>query len=389
VTDFAIALPVMPAATPAPARSGVPTANGEPAGAPADAAPTEEPSTDPFAALLAAVVASVLPMPVQPDLVVTPEVVPETPVFDPALSAGVALGQPLSELAAAAAQPVGAEAFGAVAEAAMAAVAAGAPAATEVTPSAAPSVDASPVPEAAVVLPDIDQAVVEPEAAVTTPTPRPAAPPQARASDPEDGGSFDAEVEVEIEAVAVPSTSGTSATDAPAPITQVVRADVVTPLAATATTSPVDAIEAPSAAAPAAPRPVAPPHAQIVSHVSPLLQRPDGSYHVSVRLRPEELGGVRIDVHLVDGQVSLQLRADTQVGHEALRTSLPQLRHELEAAGVSPGTLDLGDWAGNQQSPADTSRRQTAPTFTAEPLPAELVGLIDAAAEDAVLDVRM
>jgi hypothetical protein len=388
VTDMAIALPIMPAATPAPTRSGVPTTGGEPSGSPADAPTPEEGSTDPFAALLAAVVASVLPPPMVPDAVVTTDALGvEAPVFDPVLSAGVALGQPISEVITATTAPIPADAGAFVADVDAALTTSTAPSQSPdaTVPNMLP-VDPSPLESLESLDPGtstgIESSIIAPEPAAQAPVPAPLRAPVEGA-----GRSF--ETEVEVKAAAVASPAGVSAADAPAPIAQPGSVELVTPLATPLHAAPVETLDAPAAATPAAPRPAAPPAAQIVSHVSPLLQRPDGSYHVSVRLRPEELGGVRIDVHLVDGQVSLQLRADTQVGHEALRTSLPQLRHELEAAGVSPGTLDLGDWAGNQQSPADTSRRQTAPTFTAEPLPAELVGLIDAAAEDAVLDVRM
>jgi flagellar hook-length control protein FliK len=109
-----------------------------------------------------------------------------------------------------------------------------------------------------------------------------------------------------------------------------------------------------------------------------------------MRLHPEQLGGVHVEVRLDAGEVSLHLRAETQAGHAALRDSLPALRAEIEAAGVSAGTLDLGDWTGGQQGAPDTPGRQQGPAlpFRIDPLSPDTDQLVDAGI-DAGLDVRM
>jgi flagellar hook-length control protein FliK len=184
--------------------------------------------------------------------------------------------------------------------------------------------------------------------------------------------------------------------DAPTPTDEATRnrpAPIVTAPAhlAPPAAMPLDRVAVVDAPPPVEPPAAAagPPHAQVVAHVSPVLRRPDGTYQVSVRLHPDDLGGVRVDVHLRDGEVSLQLQADTRAGHEALRQSLPQLRHALEATGVTTGSLDLGDWSGGQQSRPDASGRHSAPASSTETRPPEIAATADPAIDDAVVDVRM
>jgi flagellar hook-length control protein FliK len=130
-------------------------------------------------------------------------------------------------------------------------------------------------------------------------------------------------------------------------------------------------------------------HTQIVSHVTPLLERTDGTHQVTMHLHPEQLGGVRVEVTLQRGEVSMHLRADTEAGHAALRDGLPALRTQLEAAGVSAGTLDLSDWTGTQQGPPDTPNRQAPATpFHLDPLTTDPESTIETGT-DAGLDVRI
>jgi hypothetical protein len=85
----------------------------------------------------------------------------------------------------------------------------------------------------------------------------------------------------------------------------------------------------------------------------------------------------------------MHLRAETQAGHAALRDGLPALRTQLEAAGVSAGTLDLSDWTGTQQGPPDTPDRQApASPFRLDPLTTDPESTIETG-DDAGLDVRI
>lgn len=118
---------------------------------------------------------------------------------------------------------------------------------------------------------------------------------------------------------------------------------VVGGTAGVASLVPVSSVDAapPAAAAPAAPAPAALPE-QLVSLVAPLRRSPDGTHRMSLQLRPEELGGVTVDVRVLGNQISLHLRADLPATSELLRASLAELRVDLEAAGFAAGALDVG-----------------------------------------------
>ncbi|MDP9388634.1 MAG: flagellar hook-length control protein FliK, partial [Actinomycetota bacterium] len=82
--------------------------------------------------------------------------------------------------------------------------------------------------------------------------------------------------------------------------------------------------------------------AQLVQVVAPFREAPDGTHHLTLRLRPDELGEVRMVVQVRAGEVSLHLTAESSGTADILRTSLPDLRAELEAGGFRAGSLDVG-----------------------------------------------
>ena len=327
--------------------------------------PKSDDGTNPFAALLAAVVATVAP-------VVTP---PAPSVPSPGGGAAVTDG-PVAT-AGMARHQVPAPVTG---PAALAATVVPSP---PTTPGADPAVPGAPADPG-----DPATAPVTPPNAA--PTPRP------MIAEPLRPGPPTATAPAPVPDDAVPERTAPKAEDA-APASTPTGPPLPTPPSTAAPAMTNVVLTTPPRAVPAAAPPSPPPatvapapaHVQVVSHVTPVLQRGDGSYHLSVQLHPAELGGVRLDVRLHDGQVSLQLRADTQAGHAALRDNLPQLRHELEAAGVSAGALDLGDWTGGQQPPPDASRRQSAPTFTTEPQPPASAEGPAVVTDDSAIDVRM
>src|SRR5207244_2708565 len=124
------------------------------------------------------------------------------------------------------------------------------------------------------------------------------------------------------------------------------RADATGVSATTPAVAPATVTEArPTVAAPsgpATPAPPEPPAAQIVRVVTPLRHSADGSYRLAVELHPAELGRVNLDIELRQGSVHLRIDAESEQARDALRAALPDLRRELEAGGLRPGTLDLG-----------------------------------------------
>lgn len=68
---------------------------------------------------------------------------------------------------------------------------------------------------------------------------------------------------------------------------------------------------------------------------------------MTVHVRPDNLGPVTVRAHVGGEGVRVELFAPTDVGRDALRAILPDLRRDLTGAGLT-GTLDLS----SQNQPA-------------------------------------
>jgi flagellar hook-length control protein FliK len=60
-----------------------------------------------------------------------------------------------------------------------------------------------------------------------------------------------------------------------------------------------------------------------------------------LRLDPPELGKLRIDVQMRNGQFTVRLEAQTQAGHDALQSRLTDLRHTLEQQGIQLNQVEV------------------------------------------------
>jgi flagellar hook-length control protein FliK len=120
------------------------------------------------------------------------------------------------------------------------------------------------------------------------------------------------------------------------------RSDPVQPSAAPAGPTAPSAV-APAARAEAATGPpvAQPVGGQIARHVAVLRGGPDGTHSMTVVLAPESLGRVEVSVTLSQGTVELTLRGAQEHGRAALVDALPDLRRDLEAAGLTCGRLDV------------------------------------------------
>jgi hypothetical protein len=127
---------------------------------------------------------------------------------------------------------------------------------------------------------------------------------------------------------------------------------------------PVAATAATSSATPSGPPA---PAAQIATCVVPLRREADGVHRLTVHLHPLELGPVSVVAEVRDGTVHLQLSGATEVGRDALRGALTDLRRELLDHGFTGCSLDLRQDAppGGQFRPPD----RAAPTSTDRPAP--------------------
>ena len=90
----------------------------------------------------------------------------------------------------------------------------------------------------------------------------------------------------------------------------------------------------------------APLSTQLATALAPTANQREGSYQVNIRLQPEELGVVHVEVHLEAGTINVQLHAEGDATRDMLRQNLGQLRQEMAATGLSTGHFDVGDGSG-------------------------------------------
>jgi flagellar hook-length control protein FliK len=126
------------------------------------------------------------------------------------------------------------------------------------------------------------------------------------------------------------------------------------PGATTRAEAPIPA-DAPAAAPPAPP---AIPE-QIVSAVVPLHGRGDGRHEMTLELRPEELGTIRVDVSVEHQTVHLTLHAAEPATGRLLSAALADLRSALADAGLQAGHVAVSPDGGS--GPGRRSRPQTEP----------------------------
>ncbi len=149
---------------------------------------------------------------------------------------------------------------------------------------------------------------------------------------------------------------------APATPTDLQVAGAVNP-AISVPAAPVTAVTAAVApAAPAAALPAAPMGSQLAGRILPLRDAGDGVHRLTAHVHPADLGPVQIVAELRAGAIHLHLSGASDAAREALRAALPDLRRELEEAGLSPGGLDVG--LNGQSAGPDGRGQDTAPAAT-------------------------
>jgi len=92
----------------------------------------------------------------------------------------------------------------------------------------------------------------------------------------------------------------------------------------------------------------------------------DGTHRMTLRVEPESLGPVRIVAEIRGEHVRVEFMAVGEIGREALRAAIPDLRRELAAAGMQ-AQLDLsnadsgsgGDAGGSFDDRFGSGSRQT------------------------------
>jgi flagellar hook-length control protein FliK len=86
---------------------------------------------------------------------------------------------------------------------------------------------------------------------------------------------------------------------------------------------------------------------QLATVLAPAAHQPDGSYQVNIRLQPEDLGVVHVELHLEAGTVNVSLHAEGDATRDMLRQHLGQLRQQMASAGLSTGRFDVSGGTGS------------------------------------------
>jgi len=107
----------------------------------------------------------------------------------------------------------------------------------------------------------------------------------------------------------------------------------------TQTTAAGPATEVPQSPAGLDDAPVA---TQLGRQIAVLRNAPDGSQTMTLVITPESLGPVTIAVTVTDGTLDLTLQGSSEHGRHALLDALPDLRRDLEGAGLSFSKLEVG-----------------------------------------------
>lgn len=154
---------------------------------------------------------------------------------------------------------------------------------------------------------------------------------------------------------AAPSSAGSTPVVAAPAASVPATADAAGPTAAV--TAPAHASPPPiapttPAAAAAIARPVLLP--QIAAPVVSLAQAADGDHSLTLTVSPENLGPVTVRAHISGGAIHIELHAPNDLGREALRAVLADLRRDLAAAAphasLMLSTSDDGPGSSNPQS---------------------------------------
>ena len=106
--------------------------------------------------------------------------------------------------------------------------------------------------------------------------------------------------------------------------------------------------------------PRAPLQPQLAKPLFTLVGAPHGQHIMTLKVTPEDLGPLTVRAHIDAAGVRIELFAPGDVGREAVRGILPELRKELSDAGFG-ASLDLSEHSGpgGGQSGATTAQGRT------------------------------
>lgn len=97
---------------------------------------------------------------------------------------------------------------------------------------------------------------------------------------------------------------------------------------------------------------------------STFMSRPDGSQQLLLRLTPQSLGDVMVQLTQVDGEMMVKLTASTQAAREALEANVKELRHMfmphqvlIEKQDGEQLVVDHQTWHENNEQQSETSQQ--------------------------------
>jgi flagellar hook-length control protein FliK len=119
-----------------------------------------------------------------------------------------------------------------------------------------------------------------------------------------------------------------------------------------------------TAATPAAAVREAPVAAQLTPQLAVLRSAPDGSHTMTLVIAPESLGPVSVRVTVSGGALDLTLHGASAHGRHALTEALPELRRDLEAAGLTFSRLEVDARGGGDGPGSRTAQQQLLADLT-------------------------
>jgi flagellar hook-length control protein FliK len=199
-----------------------------------------------------------------------------------------------------------------------------------------------------------------PAAGTTGPSlPPPTGSPSAQATDPGSGWTADP---------GTPPAGDPAPTASPAATVEPTRAADPARTADPAPAGPDPALAPPVPVAPpvaagvpaTTPAPVreGPVAAQLTPQLAVLRSAPDGSHTMTLVITPESLGPVSVRVTVSGGALDLTLHGASAHGRHALTEALPDLRRDLEAAGLTFSRLEVGAGGGGDGPGSRTAQQQ-------------------------------
>jgi hypothetical protein len=165
-----------------------------------------------------------------------------------------------------------------------------------------------------------------------------------------------------------PAAPPTTPRSAPDPVPSLPVTMATPPVAPTIPTPTATPTATPTSTPPTVPAAVV--HSQVFGEVTSLATQGTGTHRITLTLRPETLGEVRVVMTVRDGAVHVRMAAGSTEAHQALLEGTPELSRLLEHAGAAESRIDVrhldaastGSGATNDRNPNQQPGARTDPS---------------------------